>query len=100
MSEKHQKVKVITFNTNNHLERFLYDYANSMKEDKQSFSGLMKHLFVSYLTSTGNPPPGGFDMQMERPAPKKKDIPKKEYKESSSRPKMGGKGFFYDDQED
>ena len=95
MSEKHQKVKVISFNTNNHLEKFLYDSAHAMKGN-QSFAGLMKQLFVAYLTSTGTPPPGTFDISKVDTTPKRERTKRGK---TSSKPKMGGGAFFYDEEE-
>jgi hypothetical protein len=98
--KKYQKVKVVTFNTKNHMEKFLYDYTNSMKDDSQSFSGLMKHLLVAYLASTGNPPPGSLNLEYpgEKIAKKTAAVSKEET--IVSKPKMGGGAFFYDDDED
>lgn len=52
------KIKAISFNLDNEIEAFMYDYANQLKQRKQSFSGLLKHLLMAYLINVGNPPPG------------------------------------------
>ena len=52
------KIKAISFNLDNEIEAFMYEYANQLKQRKQSFSGLLKHLLMAYLINVGNPPPG------------------------------------------
>lgn len=52
------KIKAISFNLDNEIEAFMFEYANQLKQRKQSFSGLIKHLLMAYLINVGNPPPG------------------------------------------
>ena len=52
------KVKGISFNLDNAIEKYMFDYSCEMKERKGSFSQLMKHLLMGYLINIGKSPPG------------------------------------------
>jgi hypothetical protein len=52
------KIKAISFNLDDQIENFMYEYACELKQNSQSFSGLMKNLLMGYLINIGNPPPG------------------------------------------
>lgn len=98
MSEPHQKVKVITFNTKSHLEKYLLDYANNLKKDQQSFSGLMKHLLIAYIVSIGGNPPGITTNRISNLEVSNQPTPK--IKNKSMQKAKKGIGFSYDEEED
>jgi hypothetical protein len=52
------KVKGISFNLDNAIEKYMFEYSAEMKDRKESFSQLMKHLFMGYLINIGKSPPG------------------------------------------
>lgn len=52
------KVKGVSFNLDNEIEKYIFDYTCEMKDRKQSFSQLIKHLLIGYLINIGKPPPG------------------------------------------
>lgn len=52
------KNKAVSFNLLDPVERSMYDFADNLKKNKQSFSGLLKNLLLIYMANTGNAPPG------------------------------------------
>lgn len=52
------KNKTVSFNTNDPIENAMYQYSLKMKDNKQSFGGLVKNLILSYMINLGEQIPG------------------------------------------
>lgn len=52
------KNKTVSFNTNDPIENAMYQYSLKMKDNKQSFGGLVKNLILSYMINMGEQIPG------------------------------------------
>lgn len=93
------KIKAISFNLDNEIEAFMYDYANQLKQRKQSFSGLLKHLLMAYLINVGNPPPGIQGMQgVDSSAPKGESMEEAPKKENPIRGISKGMPYAFSDE--